>query len=116
MNLVNMECCGIREIANLEDCHTPKEALKEFIQEAKYEDGRFRYAVFSDIVRRTYGLKFAAFIRANKLGDVISTGYHVNPNSHNRLKVWVWTINHVALKRWSKKNPQENQDEGYGYR
>lgn len=81
-----------------------------------YEDpaqySRFRFAIFSEAHRPgltdetgpKYGRDFAALIRECKLGDVIETGRHINPNSSNHLRVWVWTVDHEALTKWFKKD------------
>lgn len=83
---------------------------------AVYEDpaqySRFRFAIFSEAHRPgltdetgpKYGRDFAALIRECKLGDVIETGKHINPNSSNNLRVWVWTVDHTALVAWFKKD------------
>ena len=86
-----------------------------FTDAAQYS--RFRFATFTEALpyatpndllddnpRYKYGRAFAAFIRENALGSLVETGYEVNPNSGNRLKVWVWGIDHTALKSWYEKN------------
>lgn len=80
---------------------------------------RFRFATFAEAINPQYmgkdgaeptnydyGRRFAALIRKEKLGDVLETGRHVNPNSNNHLKVWIWTLDHVALKAWLEKQPE----------
>jgi len=109
-----IDCCGIREISGLSYHRGPRTAMKAFCSvypESKSpnnpyssNDSAFRYAVFSQINQAKYGERFAAYIRDNKLGDVIeTTGKHVNPNSGNVLKVFVWTVDHTAVKQWLKK-------------
>lgn len=89
-----------------------------------YEDpvqyGRFRFITFAEALNPNhinsngtevdgspdYGRKFAAFIQANKLGEVTSTGRHVNPNSGNHLKIFIWAIDHGELQKWLKKQPE----------
>jgi hypothetical protein len=110
-----IDCCGIREISGLSYSRGPKLAMKSFCQiypktsnkNSLYptDGSKFRYAVFSQINNMKYGEKFAAYIRDNKLGDVVeTTGKHMNPNSGNVLKVFVWTVDHEAVKLWMKGN------------
>ena len=87
-------------------------------QAQEWEDGRryygdddegdkfWRYAVFTQAGKNaTYGKKFAALIRREKLGEVVqaTTKTVKNPNSGNILKAWVWTVNYPALKKWAVK-------------
>src|SRR5882762_10220520 len=104
----SMDCCGIREINNLKDHRDPESAMKAFMGEIapiEYAYGggeqrrdKFRYAIFSGAGRRSlYAPRFAAYITMHNLGEIVHTGYHLNPNSMNQLKVWVWTVDHEAL-------------------
>ena len=76
---------------------------------------RFRFAIFTEAHNPTqtedlgpkYGQRFAAMIRKKGLGDLIETGRHINPNSGNKLKVWVWTIDHAALVGWLKEDAKK---------
>ena len=122
---LNMEaCCGVREIHNLQQHRRPEEAIQEFGKHTYGEDPnvpseardrarmqyyyaypyrnanrRFRYAIFTQATKRaTYGKKFAAYIKEHKLGDVIHTGFNVNPNTRRSVGLWVWTVDHDALK------------------
>lgn len=110
-----INCCGIREISGL-SCHKgPMAAMRSFCNiypnaPKSYhnpypsDQSRFRYAIFSQASNSKYGDKFATYIRNQKLGDVIETaGKHVNPNSGHVLKVFVWTVDHDAVKLWMKK-------------
>jgi hypothetical protein len=105
-----IDCCGIREISGLSQHRGPAAALKSFcrgVYKTEYgtDASRFRYSIFSQIQARQYGDKFAAYILEHKLGDVIeTTGRHVNPNSGNVLKVFVWTVDHDAVKLWWEKH------------
>lgn len=93
-------CCGLREITYLADhARDPEDAARAFAADVEY-DKNFRYAIFTQAgVRSTYGVKFAAFILANGLGEVVETGWNTNPNTGSRLKVWVWTVNHRKLQK-----------------
>lgn len=110
----DISCCGIREIEELRSCRTAAAAMKAFVEktspEKSYYDGgvemrrdKFRYAIFSGTKRSLYVDRFAAYIRDNKLGEVVETGWNRNPNSNNLLKACIWTIDWNALKEWSKE-------------
>jgi hypothetical protein len=120
-------CCGIRELTQLSYfASDPAEALRSFAKQV-YTKTRaipngpqnFRYVIFSQANspgnngegRSRYGEKFAAFIQANGLGDVIETaGTHINPNSTNVLKVYVWTVDHLATKKWAEAQGMDFPD------
>lgn len=84
----------------------PVEAYVVFNDPAQY--ARFRYAIFSEAHYRntpedagpTYGRDFARFITSHKLGEVICTGRHINPNSSNLLRAWIWTVDWDQLRTW----------------
>lgn len=114
----NWSCCGVREIAALFSSRSAEGAMRDFISEIKTERGyggypiqkdKFRYAVFTGTVHSRAVPRFAAFIEANNLGEVICTGFNVNPNSNNRLKVYVWTVDHDAVQAWGKKNGKRSK-------
>lgn len=112
-----INCCGIREISSLSYYRGPKAAMIGFCDQVysrllgnpphtymSNDNSNFRYAVFSQAgARGAYGQRFAAYITENNLGEVIETGRHVNPNSGNQLKVFVWTVDHDAVKLWMKE-------------
>lgn len=92
----------------------PVEGYAVWEDPAQYS--RFRFAIFTeahypmyteDTAGPKYGQNFAAFIREHRLGDVVETGRHVNPNSSNKLKVWVWTVDHAALVGWLKDDARK---------
>lgn len=114
-------CCGIREISGLSYCrdkkglYSAKQAMREVFQQCYgqppgCQDVKWRYAIFSEAnppdaeAPLNYGTKFCAYILENGLGTVIETGNNINPNSENLLKVWVWTMDHDAMRAWGKKS------------
>jgi hypothetical protein len=112
MEIGHLECCGIKELIGISGHRSGGALLRailEVAQESSYEDddtpwsGNFRYAIFSQASNGKYGKKFAVFIREHNLGEVIETGTHINPNSGNLLKMWVWTVDHDAVRNWSSK-------------
>ena len=115
-------CCGVKELNRLSDYNTPRSALEGFgtaiynvdrYKETGYREHKgeplvqrdnFRYAVFTcawsrSSMPKTYGQGFADYIIKHNLGEVIETGVHINPNSNNNLKVWLWTVDHDAVRK-----------------
>ena len=118
INMVGLQCCGVKEISGLSDYESAAYAMQDFWNTTY---GRkvpnlignnlvpapmvnFRYCIFTQ-ARHTYdyGIDFAKFITNNKLGTIAETDFNTNPNSGNDVKVWIWTIDHNALGRWKKK-------------
>lgn len=105
LRLMRLRCCGVREIGELSSLRSPVEQLRAFAREAYPYNSRFRYALFSQARKRSkYGDLFAAFIREERLGTVIETEWKRNPNSGNPLKIFLWTVDHPAVKRWMKRD------------
>ena len=114
-------CCGVREITSLSLDANPQESIKsfglqcyekhlkgekksKFGEDIRLDQENFRYALFSQATipgsnpASVYGEHFAVYILDNALGEIIQTGSHTNPNSGNMLKIWIWTIDHAAVK------------------
>jgi len=56
--------------------------------------------------QRKYGDEFAAFITANRLGDIVVTmdrNNRKNVPSH-KIRGWVWAPSEANLKKWWAKN------------
>lgn len=81
---------------------------------------RFRFGIFTEAISQNsidtgrtgwayqYGQMFAKLIQDRKLGSLVSTEKHeLNPNSGQFVKVWVWGIDHEALKKWYNKNRED---------
>lgn len=119
MHLIGMNCCGVREIALLREIRNPESAMKEFLRQIAPEPyycyagegmrrrDKFRYVIFTATKTGKYGTRFAKLIEDEKLGTLISTDYNKNPNTGHLVKVWVWTVDHEALKAWKAKNMPE---------
>lgn len=111
MRLNVMSCCGAREITNLSISRSAPQAMQEFgqaIYTRSYADN-FRYVIFTaaDYGKpATYGTRFAKFIAKNNLGTVLETAKNRNPNTGNQVQMWVWTVNHDAVKAWLKKDKE----------
>ena len=115
MELSNLRCCGVKEIAGLSFTTSAQHAIRQFgdltyyrqvkdcnnkILPAPFEN--FRYVMFTQANMpggmAKYGDSFAAFIQKHKLGSLVETPYNLNPNSGNQVKVWLWTVDHPKVK------------------
>lgn len=110
----NYKCCGFREIHCLGQYRAPGMAMRDFLttlmgalpaDQLGVRTGRFRYVMFAQAHKQsTYGDRFKAFIEKNKFGTVMETGWNVNPNSSNDLKLFLWTIDWGPLREWAAKH------------
>ena len=120
--LDDFECCGIRELSPIQR-HTPEKIIIEQLEDHYYWSrndvksendwpANFRFVVFSQAGSNSeYGEKLNAFILENKLGTTVETEKAQNPNSHRMLKVWVWTVDHRAVKSWIRRYLKNHKEE-----
>lgn len=109
MELHRLHCCGIMEVHDLSSSHGGVGALHDFGRIAydplDVAKRRFRYALFTEASGYSdrcdrYGTSFSAFILDNKLGEVVQTGVHENPNSGNYVRAFLWTVDHEAVIKY----------------
>jgi len=106
MTLEKLSCCGIAEYDGL--LNDPEENLRRICSDRfSYENGA--YIVFSDIRACTRGKSLVKLIKKHKLGTIISPRARVNPNSGNKLKMWIWSPNDRLLKKWYNKQDRHIQ-------
>lgn len=103
MELLEMSCCGMREITELSLTSGPADATRKFISRARYDRWSFAFVTFNG--RASYCAPFAKFIRKHKLGKVVGVGPKKNPNSGNSIVAYLWTPNRRALEGWEKGGP-----------
>ena len=81
--------------------------------------GKFNnaYGMFSGVQKEQYAQRFAAFLKREKLGKVVKGHAAYNPNHPERvgkkggkLLVYLWTIDHDALKKWAQKHIKTEED------
>ena len=98
----NLLCCGVREIHEL--CtYTACTAMKNIAFDIL---DHCAFVIFTAVVASDttgYGANFATYITNNGLGEVMRSPTRVNPNSLNKLAVWIWTVDHKALGAWMIK-------------
>lgn len=112
IEIVSMQCCGVDELHGIRDYERIAALLYDICEERFGNDNKQAFLIFTDIHEMTMGKKLAAAIVRKKLGSVISPKHSVSPNSFNDLKVWVWTINQDALRKyWNTINKQEVDDD-----
>lgn len=80
----------------------PEGAFAKFYRDCVFgvftEDLPCAFVMFSDVVQNR-GEGLVAFIREHGLGTLSSPKARKNPNSGNRIKVWIWAPNFKALKK-----------------
>jgi hypothetical protein len=112
--------CGIHQLHALYNHNNLDQSLFEAFEDSGLlqEDlfPGFSYILFSDTVANGNGTRLAKFIVRRKLGTVTSDKPVVNPNSSNKIKLWVWKVNRKALRDWALKmdklvNPEEYEFE-----
>ena len=127
MYMNDSEQCGTQEICDLGDHYDPKDALVQFCRlnlqtcnspkygcVGNYTGGAqstlfcyylFTAPVYGD-VEGNYGVKFAKFIKANKLGKVVTGGAIPNKTFHpdHKNQAWLWVPNEEALRAWYEAN------------
>lgn len=94
-------CCGVLEVSNVQS--TCSEGGPEAVI-AGVGGVTHPFVIMTGIVYkdddRSVG-EVAAYIAAHRLGEVtVTPTAGRNPNSDNLLKVWVWRVNKVALRKW----------------
>lgn len=61
--------------------------------------------VFSDVVgKASAGTALAKHILDKNLGTITASRIKVNPNTGNRIRVWVWELNVPNLEKWLNKH------------
>lgn|SRR3990167_3287547 len=124
MIAVQMGCCAFNEIRGLSDSPNATEAMRAFCRQVlatafgQITPGAF--FIFTAVIgtkdsrsprglrkpRRLYGDQFAAFIKKNKLGDVVVTMDRFNRKNvpTHMIRGWVWAPSEKNLRAWWRKN------------
>lgn len=93
-------CCGVREFDGLDG--GSEATVKEVVTYLDRDDS-WRFLVFTDITADGYGSRLSSYVKKHKLGNIVCSRSAINPNTDNRIKVWVWELNHRAVKAWGAK-------------
>lgn len=117
-----LDCCGIHELVALSHFVNPgtveanvKHVLRNkncafylFSCVEEHEDPDYEED-YDTSTAGAYGKIFADYIIKHKLGTVVMSDLATNPNSGNRLRAYLWTVDwdaakkHLARKRIVKK-------------
>jgi hypothetical protein len=99
-------CCGMFEIngvKNLKEKRKKEQFLYRSIEEGDiHQRGQVvPFLLFSDIYNKgSGGRSLKKFILDNKLGDVITSPVKVNPNTGNKIEVFIWVTDAKAINKW----------------
>lgn len=111
LDFQSTSCCGVDEIVDLGSRNTTRGAMLDvcnnYIRREwnnSFVDDFPAFLSFTGVMKYGYGQEFANFIRKNKLGTVRESVARVNPNSGNRIKMWIWAVNRTAMRKWYKDN------------
>lgn len=103
--------CGISVLSGLSGT-APARIVDKILKERASTDRkntREAFVVFSDIDRHpdsTHGGgALCRYIKENNLGDIIEAGPRMNPNTGNRIKMWIWSPPHESLNPNDKYLP-----------
>lgn len=115
MNLQNTSCCGLIEFEDI--CLSDPEESVLLYCEGTLDEGYYvPFVLFTDIKPYKHAKKLIAYIKKHGLGSIVKTATKKNPNSKHRLKVYVWTVDQRAIKKWYKLNkPYEEDTDEYSW-
>lgn len=94
-------CCGVGDISGLDA--SPKDIIAEVVYDRE-SNNSLPLMVFADVVASRRAQALAKYIVDEGLGEVVMTGVKVNPNSANRIRAYLWTVDSRGLSRWSTKH------------
>lgn len=93
-------CCGIRELYNLSD---GSEHIILQVAEAIRNGYDAAFYLFADNYDNRNGWRLARYITKHKLGKLTETKSTFNPNSNNKMKVWLWKIDQRAIFKFEDR-------------
>jgi hypothetical protein len=107
MNINSTSCCAVVELDDIRDGHTPK-AMISNLANYYYSNHYFKYVIFTDINDSYYARPLEAAVKKLKLGTVIKTRGNKNPNSKNKVTVYVWAVNITNLLKHADDTDYED--------
>jgi hypothetical protein len=110
-----LDCCGINEIRSIGDNkNNPEQTIIDICSETYTSGKKGAFLMFTDINKKIAAKNLSKYILKNKLGTITKSPTSINPNSKNRLQVFIWTINKRNLKRFAKEhNIKDNDDNNF---
>ena len=109
--------CGVEQLHDFDDFDTPEKFLINSLRERFDDNINFAFVIFSDVLnpkRKLGGTKFAKYIKDSSLGNVVKTKIKTNPNSGNKIRVWVWEVDRDKLDVWYKTALADEDDDYWG--
>jgi len=107
-------CCGIHELGYIRSDPSPEDTLMSF-----HYSHLHAHVIFSvtsaDTKNHKKGHDLANFIKANKLGDVVTTPAKPNPDHDGTIKAWLWTPNKKNLKAFQQKLAKNRRYRSWQY-
>jgi hypothetical protein len=95
--------CGVVEVHHLPD-ESPSATVFAIANHLYHKaNGRpAAFVVFSDVVDRkdSRGVGLADEITKMRCGGLFGSTKEVNPKTGHVIKLWVWTLDHEALRKW----------------
>lgn len=101
-NLSGTTCCGLSELANIQGNKDPLSILLDIAP--KVMQAKRSFLVYSCNDQGDIGDELSLFIKDMGLGTVKRTRQKLNPNSGNKLRVYLWDVNADGLSSWYVKN------------
>jgi hypothetical protein len=119
--LSQSQCCGVKEITQIQQSKNSKEALQTILAAngtgfqftaRKVPPKRMGQVWFTQVdngtrTRKNYGVNFAKFLINQKLGTVVAcTKPAPNPNydSRHQIRMWIWTPSPARVWKWWQAN------------
>lgn len=117
MYLHNLSCCGFKELAGVGEEDMTLADLKMVLQELRRDTGFIPFVTFSGAkepaseggfsIGWKEAARLAALIKAHKLGTVYKARVKRNPNTGNRLQVYLWTVSSEGAARFLARKPRK---------
>lgn len=95
-------CCGLNELANIQTHTDPISVLMTVTPQVLRQNRSF--LIYSCNDQSKMGDELSALIKENGLGVVKHTRRKHNPNSGNKLRVYLWDVEAEALRNWYEVN------------
>ncbi len=110
--------CGVSQLFSLnnEPVATISD-IAEYVFTPDELDGapNFTFLIFSDCDKKdglSNGQKLAQYIRDKRLGSIVASRARINPNTENKIRVWIWGVSFKALEKFYKIDREEiNENE-----
>lgn len=107
MYINDMSCCGVGEFDGLSGCTNYAHAIHNAINGGK------AFMIYTMPRPYTKANGLTAYIRRHRLGPVTVSRPRKNYNSGRMLRVYTWTLNRDALKRWAAAHPDNRSKDDF---